>query len=269
MLTYPVINPVALQLGPVSVHWYGLMYLIGFLGAWILLAYRARKPGSGWTTAQVGDLIFYGALGVIIGGRVGYMLFYDLPSFMANPLVIFKVWQGGMSFHGGLIGVVLAIWIYGWRYKKSFVNVGDFIAPVAPLGLAAGRIGNFINGELWGKATTVPWGMVFPTGGPEPRHPSQLYEFGLEGVVLFVILWVFSRKPRPPMAVGGLFLLLYGSFRFFCEFFRQPDPQLGYLAFGWLSMGQLLSIPMIIIGIILLLVAYRHNNRRLNHETVS
>lgn len=248
MLTYPDINPVAFQIGPLKVHWYGIMYLIGFGSAWGLALWRARKPDSGWTKAQVGDLIFFAALGVIIGGRVGYILFYDLPTFIQHPLVIFKIWDGGMSFHGGVLGVLFALWLYSLKLHRSLWDITDFTVPLIPIGLAAGRIGNFINGELWGRVTTVPWGMVFPKAGPLPRHPSQLYEFLLEGVVLFIILWTFSSKPRPRFAVSALFLLCYGCFRFFLEFFRNPDWQLGYIAWGWLTMGQLLSIPMIIAG---------------------
>lgn len=256
MLYYPNINPVALQLGPVKIHWYGLMYLLGFALAWLLALYRAKKTNSGWDKDQVADFIFYSALGVILGGRIGYMLFYDFSGLIADPLSLFKIWQGGMSFHGGLVGVMLAIWLFARRYKKTWCEVADFAAPLVPLGLAAGRLGNFINGELWGRVTTMPWGMVFPDGGPLPRHPSQIYEFLLEGILLFVILWCFSAKKRPPFAVGALFLLLYGLFRFTIEFFRQPDPQLGFVAFGWLSQGQLLSIPMMLIGAIALFWVY-------------
>ena len=257
MLPYPHINPIALQVGPLKIHWYGLMYVVGFLFAWFLANLRAKKPNSGWTINQVGDLLFYCAIGVVIGGRVGYMLFYDLPYFLAHPFTLFKVWDGGMSFHGGLIGVAIAVWLYGRQIKKSFFEITDFIAPLVPVGLGAGRIGNFINGELWGRVTNVPWAMVFPTGGPLPRHPSQLYEFFLEGIVLFCIVWFYSAKPKPRMAVSGLFCLCYGIFRFAAEFFRQPDIQLGYLAFGWLTMGQLLSVPMILLGAVLLWWAYR------------
>lgn len=257
MLSYPNINPIAFHLGPLPVHWYGLMYLIGFIGAWLLADRRAKASGGVWTEEQVGDLIFYGALGVILGGRLGYMLFYDFSGFLNNPLSLFTVWKGGMSFHGGLIGVCLAMLYMAKTYKKSFFEITDFIAPMVPIGLAAGRIGNFINGELWGRVTNMPWGMVFPTGGPLPRHPSQLYEFFLEGVTLFVILYFFSKQEKPRMAVSGLFLFLYGCFRFFAEFFRVPDPQLGYLAWNWLTMGQILSTPMIVLGLILLGMAYR------------
>lgn len=260
MLQYPQMNPVALQLGPLKVHWYGLMYLVGFALAWILATLRARKPNSGWTSEQVGDLIFYGAIGVVLGGRVGYMLFYNFSQFIAAPWTIFAIWDGGMAFHGGLIGVFIAIALFARKYHKSFFEVSDFVAPLVPLGLAAGRIGNFINGELWGRVTDQPWGMVFPNGGPLPRHPSQLYEFFFEGIILFIILWLYSAKPKPRMAVSGLFLLCYGCFRFSLEFFRQPDIQLGFVAFGWMSQGQLLSIPMIIGGIAVLIWAYKKNH---------
>lgn len=258
MFHYPShINPIAFSIGPVKVHWYGLMYLCGFMGAWLLGVYRARKPNSGFTTEQVTDLIFYGALGVVLGGRIGYMVFYDLPGFLSHPLTLFQVWDGGMSFHGGLIGVCLAFWLYSRRLHKSVWELTDFIAPMVPIGLAAGRAGNFINGELWGRVTTMPWGMIYPNAGPLPRHPSEIYEFLTEGVLLFLILWFFSRKPRPRFAVSALFLLGYGSFRFFCECFRQPDPQYGYLLWGWVTMGQILSFPMILIGIIALIMVYQ------------
>lgn len=257
MVTYPNIDPVAFHIGPLSVHWYGLMYLLGFLGAWGFIAYRVKKqPARGFTVEQVTDILFYAALGVIVGGRLGYMLFYDWPNFIAAPQTFFKVWQGGMSFHGGLLGVIIALWIYSCKINKNLIDIADLIAPAVPIGLATGRIGNFINGELWGKISDVPWAMIFPTGGPYPRHPSQLYEFFLEGVLLFLILWWFSRKPRPRGAVSALFLIGYGCFRFIIEFFRVPDVQIGYLAFGWVTEGQLLSLPMILIGIIILVFSY-------------
>ena len=257
MLTAPAIDPIAIHLGPLKIHWYGLMYLVGFVGAWWLGVYRARRPGSGWKPQEIGDLIFYGVIGVILGGRLGYVLFYKLNYYLANPLEVFYLWTGGMSFHGGLLGVIIAMWFYGRRTNRTFFGVADFVAPLTPLGLGAGRLGNFINHELWGRVTDVPWGMVFPSGGPLPRHPSQLYEFSLEGVALFVILWFYARTPRPPAAVSGLFLLCYGTFRLVVEFAREPDAHLGYLAFGWVTMGQVLSLPMILLGIGILWWALR------------
>jgi phosphatidylglycerol:prolipoprotein diacylglycerol transferase len=267
MLPYPNIDPVALHLGPLKVHWYGLMYLIGFAVVWWLGRIRARQPDSGWDPEQMGDLVFYGALGAVLGGRLGYILFYNFPFFMADPLSIFKVWQGGMSFHGGMVGVFVAMWLYGRKFNKGFFEITDFIAPLVPIGLGAGRIGNFINSELWGRITDVPWAMVFPNGGPLPRHPSQLYQAFLEGIVLFIILWLYSSKPRPKMAVSGLFLVFYGLFRFAVEFVRVPDVQLGYLAFGWLTMGQVLSTPMILSGGILMWLAYRKTGMKQAHGT--
>lgn len=251
MLTFPAINPVAFTVGPLAVHWYGIAYLFGFLSALGLGCYRAKQSQGAWTTDQVNDLVFYCALGVIVGGRVGYMLFYDWPTLVAEPWSLFKVWQGGMSFHGGLLGVILALWLFARKTHKDFLTLGDFIAPLVPLGLAAGRLANFINGELWGRVTDVPWAMVFPQGGPLPRHPSPLYECLLEGVVLFTVLWLYSAKPRPKGAVSGLFLIFYSLFRMLLECFRQPDHQLGFLAFGWLTMGQLLSVPMVLVGLYL------------------
>ena len=254
MFVHPQFDPVAVSLGPLSVRWYGLMYLIGFAAAWLLGRYRASRPGSGWTPLQVDDLVTYMVLGVVVGGRLGYMLFYDLPAFLANPLTLVQVWQGGMSFHGGFLGVLAVVWFFGRKTGKGFWGVADFTAPLAPFGLFAGRIGNFINGELWGKATDLPWGVVFPDprAGGVPRHPSQLYEALLEGAALFLIVWLYSGKKRQSGAVSGVFCVCYGLFRFAVEFVRLPDPQLGYLAFGWLTMGQLLSLPVIIFGLWLL-----------------
>jgi len=260
MLTYPQIDPVAIALGPLKIRWYGLSYVAGILLAWWLLNYRAiNQPLKGWNNEQVSDLIFYGAIGLIIGGRLGSALFYNFPYYLANPLDIFKIWQGGMSFHGGLIGGLIAVWIYGRRINRGFFDIIDFMAPVVPVGLFFGRIANFINGELWGGPSTLPWAMVFPGphAGGIPRHPSQLYEALLEGVLLFIILWIYSAKPRPTMAVSGLFLLGYGVFRSAVEFVREPDSHIGYLAFGWLTMGHILTLPMIILGAALLLLAYR------------
>ena len=258
MLIHPDFDPVAFSLGPLHVRWYGLMYLIAFLVGWALGRYRANRPGAGWTVAQVDDLVFYVALGVILGGRIGYVLFYGFGNFLRDPLALFRVWEGGMSFHGGFLGVLLAMVLFARKHHKGFWPTVDFIAPLIPPGLFFGRIGNFINGELWGRVTDAPWGMVFrQTGDGLPRHPSQLYQAALEGVALFLIVWLFSAKPRPTIAVSGVFALSYGVFRFLVEFVRQPDAQLGYLAFGWLTMGQLLSLPLVVVGMILLALAYR------------
>lgn len=256
LLTYPSIDPVLLELGPLKIRWYGLMYLVGFICAMWLANRKARRPGSRWTEKQVSDALFYGFIGVVLGGRIGYTLFYQFDRFIHQPSYIFYIWEGGMSFHGGLLGVLAAMWLIARFQKRRFLDVGDFYAPMVPIGLGAGRLGNFINGELWGRPTDLPWAMIFPSGGPIPRHPSQLYEFALEGVVLFIILQWFSLKPRPRGAVSGLFLLAYGCFRFVVEFAREPDVQLGFLA-GHLSMGQWLSLPMVVLGLVMMFYAYR------------
>lgn len=253
MIIYPYIDPVAFSVGSLKVHWYGLMYLLGFFSAWFLLRYRAKKYRLNWTNEQISDLIFYAAIGVVLGGRLGYMLFYSTSTLIHQPWTFFKIWQGGMSFHGGLLGVVVALIFYARHLKRNFFELSDFIAPVVPIGLGAGRVGNFINGELWGRVSDVPWAMIFPHVDQQPRHPSVVYEFLLEGVVLFLILWWYSAKPRATRAVSGMFLLCYGCFRFLIEFFRQPDIQLGYLAFNWVTMGQLLSLPMIAFGLYFIL----------------
>lgn len=262
MLHYPIIDPVAVSLGPLKVHWYGLMYVLGFLSAWWLGTIRARHPASVLQPEQVGDLIFYAAIGVILGGRIGYMLIYDLSNLIAQPILLFKIWQGGMSFHGGLLGVIIALSLYARKLHKPIFDLVDFIAPLVPIGLGAGRIGNFINGELAGRVTDVPWAMIFPHAGPVPRHPSQLYEFFLEGVVLFIVMWCYSAKPRPRMAVSGMFALGYGVARTIAECFREPDAPLGFIIANKITMGQLLSIPLIIGGIIMLLMAYKKPNVR-------
>ncbi len=257
MLRYPDIDPVAVGLGPFKVHWYGLMYLVGFVGAWWLGRRRAMRPHSGWSALEVNDVVFYVALGVVLGGRLGYVMFYDTATFIHEPWLLFKIWQGGMSVHGGLLGVIVAMWLFARHARKPFLVVADFVAPLVPIGLGAGRIGNFINGELWGRPTDLPWGMVFPHVDTLPRHPSMLYEAALEGVLLFVMLWLFSARLRPRGAVSGLFLLGYGVMRWAVEWVREPDAHLGYLAFGWLTMGQLLTLPMVLLGALMLWMAYR------------
>lgn len=261
MLVYPNFDPVAFRIGPLAVRWYGLMYLVGFILFVVLGRRRARmsehagaKPA--WRVADVDDLLFFGVFGVILGGRLGYVLFYKPGYYFAHPLEIFEVWHGGMSFHGGLLGVLIALWFFARARGRRWLEVTDFVAPLIPLGLAAGRLGNFINGELVGRPTDVPWAMVFPQVDNLPRHPSQLYEFGLEGVLLFIIMWRFAARPRPTGAVSGLFLLGYGVLRFIAEFTREPDNFLGFLALG-LTMGQWLSLPMIAIGSALLVWSYR------------
>lgn len=259
MLTYPNIDPVVLQIGGLKIHWYGVMYLLGFTSAWWLGIIQTKREWAAYKTAeQVSDLIFYAAIGVVLGGRLGYVLFYNLPVYIANPLDIFKIWQGGMSFHGGLIGVLIAMYLYGRHQNRTFFQTTDFIAPLVPLGLLFGRIGNFINGELWGAPTDWATGMIVPYLKDNiPHHPSQLYEGFLEGFVLFIILWIFASKPRPTMAISGLFLVGYGFFRFLVEFVRLPDAHIGYLMGGWLTMGHILTLPMLIAGSWMLWRAYR------------
>jgi len=257
MLVHPQFDPIAFHLGPLAIRWYGLMYLAGFVLFVVLGKYRARQNLlTGWHPRDVDDMLFFGVFGVIIGGRLGYVLFYKPEYyFFAHPLEVFALWQGGMSFHGGFLGVLLALVFFARSRHKRWLEVTDFVAPLCPLGLAAGRLGNFINGELWGRPTSEPWGMVFPQVDSLPRHPSQLYEFGLEGLALFALLWLYARRRRPVGAVSGLFLIGYGVFRFVVEYAREPDNFLGVLALG-LSMGQWLSLPMIVAGIALMLWAY-------------
>ncbi len=257
MISYPNINPVAIDLDVVKVHWYGLMYLFAFLSAWWLGNLRAKSADSDWTKQHVSDVIFYGALGVILGGRIGYILFYNFDTFLGNPAIIIRIWEGGMSFHGGMLGVFLALYLFARKTGRSFFQVSDFIAPMVPLGLGFGRLGNFINKELWGRPaeSSIPWAMDY--GDHIARHPSALYQALTEGLLLFVILFVFTRKPRPAMSASGLFMLCYGSFRFITEFFRTPDSHLGYVMFDWMTKGQQLSIPMIIVGVFVIYLAYR------------
>jgi phosphatidylglycerol---prolipoprotein diacylglyceryl transferase len=275
MHPFVAIDPIAFSIGPLQVHWYGIMYLLAFGTCW-WLGQRRRAAGRLPVSAeQFSDLAFYLMLGVILGGRIGYMLFYGTAELVANPLSLVRVWDGGMSFHGGLLGVLVAGWIWTRRHRIHFFDAIDFVAPLVPIGLGLGRLGNFIGGELWGRHTDGPWGMIFPRAldalgkapdelhamylagqlSAEARHPSQLYEFVLEGVVMFAVLWWYSHTPRPRYAVSGLFALLYGCFRFAVEFVREPDAQLGYLAFGWLTMGQVLSLPLIAIGLFLLWIS--------------
>ena len=263
MLTHPNFDPIALQLGPIAVRWYGLMYLAAF--AIVLVLGRMRIRNQPWltiTARDLDDMLFLGVLGVVLGGRFGYILLYKPLEYLHDPIRIFFVWEGGMSFHGGLIGVILAMTWFARSRSKQWLEVTDFIAPLCPLGLGAGRIGNFINGELWGRATDVPWAMVFPQAADGiARHPSQLYEFALEGLVLFAVVWFYSRRWRPLGAVSGMFLVGYGVLRFLVEFTREPDDFLGLLGFG-LSMGQWLSLPMIVAGVVMILWANKYGKRR-------
>ncbi|RDU96604.1 prolipoprotein diacylglyceryl transferase [Trinickia dinghuensis] len=288
MLIHPNFDPIAIHLGPLAVRWYGLMYLVGFMLAVFIARMRLRFPhvaAQGWTAKDIDDILFYGVLGTILGGRLGYVLFYKADYYFAHPLDIFKVWQGGMSFHGGFLGVTLAMVLFAYQRKRTWLQVTDFVAPMVPTGLAAGRLGNFINGELWGRVTNpdAPWAMLFQNSTNDdavwlvrhpqlaakwhladifakyhmlPRHPSELYEIALEGITLFFVLWFFTRKPRPVGAASAVFLIGYGLARFIVEFAREPDDFLGLLALG-LSMGQWLSLPMIVVGVALLVWSYR------------
>jgi phosphatidylglycerol:prolipoprotein diacylglycerol transferase len=267
MLVYPRIDPIAISIGPffgigpLRVHWYGLMYLVGFVAAWLLARHRANRVGSTWSPLDVDDLIFYCAVGVILGGRVGWCIFYGHDVIAENWRNALHIWDGGMSFHGGLSGVVVAAMLFARAKRKRIADVFDFLSPLPGIGLFAGRLGNFINGELWGKPTDLPWGFGVPDGAGEliARHPSQLYEASLEGLVLFTVLWLYTSRPRPRLAPTGLFLLLYGCARFTVEWVRLPDANLGYLAGDWLTMGMLLTTPMILIGLAVLAYAYRRN----------
>lgn len=248
MLVHPQFDPIALSIGSFGIRWYGLMYLIGFVTAlWLGRRRAARDAWRGWSPREMDDILFYGVLGVIIGGRLGYVFFYKPGYYLEHPLEIFYVWQGGMAFHGGFLGVLVAMLIFARKSNKTWLGVMDFLAPLVPPGLAAGRLGNFINAELWGRQTDVPWAMVFPSVDDLPRHPSQLYQFALEGVLLFALLWWYSKKPRAAGAVSALFLIGYGVARFVVEYSREPDSFLGILALGF-TMGQWLSLPMIVAG---------------------
>lgn len=262
MLVHPNIDPVAIALGPIKIHWYGIAYLVGFVAAWWLGRRRIARKQTPLSTVQLDDLIFWCALGVVLGGRLGYALFYNFERVVDQPLWLLRVWEGGMSFHGGLIGVLLAAWLYARRTGHHIGDLFDLLALLTPIGLGMGRIGNFIGQELWGRPTDLPWGMIFqhdPLG--LARHPSQLYQATMEGLFLFIALHWFARGPRPRLAVSGLFLILYGASRFVVEFFREPDAHIGFDAFGWLTRGQLLSLPMTMAGILLMLWAYRSLRR--------
>jgi len=271
MLVHPQFDPVAVHLGPFdllgfhlgpfAIRWYGLMYLLGFVLFVVLGRKRARQNLlTGWHPRDVDDMLFFGVFGVILGGRLGYILFYKPLYYLQHPLEVLALWQGGMSFHGGLLGVLVALWFFARSRGKRWLEVTDFVAPLCPLGLAAGRLGNFINGELVGRPTNLPWAMVYPQVDNVPRHPSQLYELGLEGILLFIVLWAYASRPRPMGAVSGLFLLGYGTARFVAEFAREPDNFLGFLAAGF-TMGQWLSLPMIAIGAVMMIWAYRRASR--------
>lgn len=280
-MQYTGFDPIALQLGPVAIRWYGLMYLIGFAAAWFLMRRRARQPGAVVPADRVDDLLFYCAIGVIVGGRLGYMLFYNFGYVVGDPLSLLKIWQGGMSFHGGLLGVAVATWLFARKLGCTWWQLNDFIAPMVCLGLGAGRIGNFINGELWGRPGAVPWAMQVDCTNPgffdlcfeqlklprgtlwtPPLHPSPLYEAALEGFLLFAVLWIFSSRPRPARSVTGLFLFGYGLSRSAVEMVRMPDSHIDYLAFGWVTMGHVLTLPMIVGGVLLLWLAYRRGAER-------
>lgn len=257
MLIHPQFDPVAIQLGPLAIRWYGLMYLVGFALVWYAGRYRIRNTAASvWSEKDLDDAMFYGILGTILGGRLGYVLFYKLGDYLVEPWRVFYVWEGGMSFHGGFLGVVIAMAWFAASRRQDWLRITDFIAPLAPLALGAGRLGNFINAELWGRPATVPWAVIFPNVDRVPRHPSQLYEFLLEGVLLFAVLWWYSSKPRARGAVSGLFLIGYGLLRFIVEYTREPDSYLGLLTLGF-SMGQWLSLPMIAAGVTLMAWAYR------------
>ncbi len=262
MFVHPQFDPIAIHLGSFGIHWYGLMYLTGFLAFLALGKWQINhRPWHRWNVAMLDDALFFGALGVIIGGRLGYVLFYQLDYFLEHPTEIFAVWQGGMSFHGGFLGVLAAMWLFSRKYQMSWLKIMDFVALLVPIGLGAGRMGNFINGELWGRVTNSDYGMVFPRVDDLLRHPSQLYEFALEGVLLFVILWVYASKPRATGTVSALFLIGYGSFRFLAEFTREPDDYLGLLSMGF-SMGQWLSLPMIVIGVVMMYICSKRIGAR-------
>ena len=255
MLQYPDINPVALSIGVLQIHWYGLSYLLGISLVWLNISFQTRKNESYWDSESISDIVFYSVAGVLIGGRLGYICFYNYEQFLLDPIIIFKIWEGGMSFHGGLLGVLCAIAIYTYKKKTPFFAVTDLIAPSIPIALCCGRLGNFINTELPGRISNVPWAVIFP-GETIARHPSSLYQAILEGPILFLCLWFFTKGRRPIMSISAFFLISYGALRFFSEFFRAPDTHIGFLVVG-ATMGQLLSLPMILLGLLLMWKSYR------------
>lgn len=261
MLIHPLPDPIALSLGPVSVHWYGVMYLFAFVQFLVLGRVRARQPhmaASGWKAEHLDDMLFYGVLGVVLGGRLGEVIFYNPVYYFSNPLEILAIWKGGMSFHGGFIGVLVAMALWAKKSGKRIVEVYDFIAPMVPLGYAAGRIGNFINAELPGRVAdpSLPWAMIWPNVDNLPRHPSPIYQALVDGVLLFIVLWIYARKQRPPLAVGAMFVGLYGLARFVTEYFRTPDYEVAFAGIT-ISAGQMLSLPMVAFGVVALLITYR------------
>lgn len=260
MWHYPEIDPIAISLGPVSIHWYALSYLVGIGLVWAMLRHRIQKQGLRWTEDDLSDIVFYSVLGVLLGGRLGYMVFYGFENLIDDPLSALKIWQGGMSFHGGFLGVLAGVVFFARKKGVGFFEVTDFVAPAIPLALGCGRIGNFINAELPGRATEVSWALIYP-GEQFGRHPSSLYQAALEGIVLFAVLWLYSMKPKPVMAVSGLFLVGYGSLRIFSERFREPDAHIGFVLSDWVTAGQLLSLPMVILGIFLLFYSYTQNRK--------
>lgn len=257
MWHYPDIDPIAISVGPVSIHWYAISYLVGISLVWFILRYRSQSNNLGWTDDDLSDIVFYSVLGVLLGGRIGYMFFYGLDNLIHDPVSALKIWQGGMSFHGGLLGVLAGVALFARKRGVRFFEVTDFIAPGIPLALGCGRIGNFINAELPGRISDVPWALIYP-GEEFGRHPSSLYQATLEGPVLFAFLWLYSMKPRPVVAVSGMFLIGYGSLRIFSELFREPDAHLGFILFNWVTTGQLLSLPMVLLGLILLFYSRKH-----------
>ncbi len=264
-LVHPMPNPIAIQIGPLAVHWYGLMYMLAFILFLVVGRIRLKQPhiaAAGWKFEHLEDMLFYGVLGVVIGGRLGQVLFYEPVYYAHNPIEILEVWKGGMSYHGGFLGVLIALGLWSHKAKRNVLDVYDLIAPLVPLGYACGRIGNFINAELWGRVAdpSLPWAMIWPNVDNLPRHPSPIYQALVDGVLAFILLWIYARKPRPRLAVGAMYVLLYGCARFFTEYFRVPDWSVNILGFD-ISAGQILSVPMIIFGVVALYCSYRFEKK--------